>query len=282
MQKRPLSYTLTTPISSLPSPLLSSGACHHPSPVSPHSVTDHSLYSSHNASPPLVRSTDVSAQPYAHPLPSQSKSGPLFWLAHTASPGTQFTKHAQPHTHTFICRHTQGLFSAGTQGKSCHSDNRPKLFQPHPSESPAPLPYGDKEELRFFKIKIISFQIRNECAFPSYSWHSQRRCEDVTETRASVGTMEWCTHNHFTHSLWASVVGLKALHDHLNTNIRGKSENQHCQLNGKHCTAFTKICKWCLAHIEYTIHGINYVISVLVQHANVRLNLIMYMSVWVV
>lgn len=95
MQKRSLSFTLSPP----PTRLLSSGACHHPSPVSPHSVTDHSLYSAHNASPPLVRSTDVSARPCAHPLPNRSKSGPLFWLAHAASPGTQFTKHARSHTH---------------------------------------------------------------------------------------------------------------------------------------------------------------------------------------
>lgn len=97
--RKDLCHSLSPPLSQAPPPLLSSGACHHPSPVSPHSVTDHSLYSAQNASPPLVRSTDVSARPYAHPLPSRSKSGPLFWLAHTASPGTQFTKHTQSHTH---------------------------------------------------------------------------------------------------------------------------------------------------------------------------------------
>lgn len=101
MQKRPLSYTLTTPISSLPSPLLGPGACHHPSPVSPHSVTDPSLYSAHNASPPLVRSTDVSARPYAHPLPSRPKSGPLFGsLTHTLT--LRLLVPSAPNTHTHI------------------------------------------------------------------------------------------------------------------------------------------------------------------------------------
>lgn len=114
MQKRPLSYTLTSPISSLPSPLLGPGACHHPSRVSPHSVTDLSLYSAHNASPPLVRSMEVSARPYAHPLPSRPKSGPLFGsLTHTlmlrllVPSGT----HTQTHTRKHSCADTHKVHS---------------------------------------------------------------------------------------------------------------------------------------------------------------------------
>lgn len=127
MQKRSLSYMLTTPIATLPLPTLSSWCMPPPFVVSPQSITDPSLYSAHNTTP-LVRSMDVLAQPCAHPPPNQPKLGPL----------------SDSLTHTLTLRplvpsspSTQGLFSTGTRGKGCHSDNRPRRFQPHPFESPA-------------------------------------------------------------------------------------------------------------------------------------------------
>lgn len=76
-KKRSLSYTFTPP-------LLGPGACHQPFPVSLHPVTNPSLYSPHNASPPLMRSTDVLARPYTLPLASHLKAGQLFSsLTHT-------------------------------------------------------------------------------------------------------------------------------------------------------------------------------------------------------
>lgn len=211
MQKRPLSYTLTTPISSLPSPLLGPGACHHPSPVSPHPVTDPSLYSDHNASPPLVRSTDVSARPHARPLPSRPKSGPLFGLAHShthaASPGT-----SAPNTHTqarkHSCRHTQGPFSTGTLGRGCHGDNRPTLI-PSPSDS-------ESERETEIKKWYYSKCGMCECAFPSHSWHSRRRWWNEAHTIAPH------THTHIHNTLLmhpAPALGLKALHDLLNKRL---------------------------------------------------------------
>lgn len=163
MQKRPLSYTLTTPVSSLPSPLLGPGACHHPSLVSPHSVTDPSLYSAHNASPPLVRSTDVLALPYVHPQPSRPKSGPLFGsLTYTLTLCSSVPSSPSAHSHAHTCMqpHTQGLFSTGTQGKGCHSDKRPNPS--HVSLQPPSL-----MEAQTFFLKFYSRMC--ECAFPSYS-----------------------------------------------------------------------------------------------------------------
>lgn len=103
------------------------GACHRPSPVSPHPVTDPPLSSAHNASPPPLRSTDVLARPYAHPLPGRPKSGPLFGPltrnAHAASPGTRALSRARTRAHK------QGLFSLqGAQGRGCLSDNRLRPF----------------------------------------------------------------------------------------------------------------------------------------------------------
>lgn len=209
MQKRPLSYTLTTPISSLPSPLLGPGACHHPSPVSPHPVTDPSLYSDHNASPPLVRSTDVSARPHARPLPSRPKSGPLFGLAHShthaASPGT-----SAPNTHTqarkHSCRHTQGPFSTGTLGRGCHGDNRPTLI-PSPSDSER-----EREKLRSGIIPNV------ECV----SVHSHPTHGIPGDDGGMKRAQSLHTHTHIHNTLLmhpAPALGLKALHDLLNKRL---------------------------------------------------------------
>lgn len=78
--EKDLCHILEPPLSQAsPSPLLGLGACHHPSPVSPQSVTDPSLYSGHNTSPPVMRSSDV--LPGRMLTHSPAKLGPLFyWL----------------------------------------------------------------------------------------------------------------------------------------------------------------------------------------------------------
>lgn len=124
-KKRSLSYTFTTPISA-PRPLpllLGPGACHQPFPVSLHSVTDPSLYSPYNASPPLVRSADVLAQPCAPPLVSRLKAVLLFsTLTHTLTLCLLVPSPPGRHTHTHT--HIQGPFYATTLDGGCHSHNR--------------------------------------------------------------------------------------------------------------------------------------------------------------
>lgn len=166
-KKRPLSYAFTTPISLLLGP----GACHHPSPVFPHSVTDPSLYSPHNASPPLVRSMDVLARPYAPPLPSRFKTGPLFGsLTHThtltVSPGTQCTKHTLADTHIQKKWHTRPILHWNAGQRLCHSDNRTTLLHPSLQASTIPARQSDRE-----REKLRSHIIPN-VEFMSVSVHS--------------------------------------------------------------------------------------------------------------
>lgn len=72
-------------------------------------------------------------------------------------------------THTLVCSpHTQGLFSIGTQGKGCHSDKRPNPSHRSPQ-------HPSLMEAQTFFLKFYSKCGMCECAFPSYSWHSQRR-----------------------------------------------------------------------------------------------------------
>ena len=162
MQKRSLSYTLTTLNSSLPSLLLGPGACHHPSPVSPYSVTDPSLYSAHNDSPPLVRSLDISDWSYAPALPSRPKTGPLFGLLiHTLMQCLLVPSAPNTHRHRLTglqTGHTQGPFSTRTLGRGCHDDNRPGLLHPNPRASTTP---PSLTQTRVRKSDTVLFQMWN-------------------------------------------------------------------------------------------------------------------------
>lgn len=211
MQKRPLSYTLTTPISSLPSPLLGPGACHHPSPVSPHPVTDPSLYSDHNASPPLVRSTDVSARPHARPLPSRPKSGPLFGLAHShthaASPGT-----SAPNTHTHKRANTHADTHKAHSPLERWAEVVTVITDPHSSHPPPTQRVRERQKLRSGIIPNV------ECV----SVHSHPTHGIPGDDGGMKRAQSLHTHTHIHNTLLmhpAPALGLKALHDLLNKRL---------------------------------------------------------------
>lgn len=118
---------------------------------------------------------DVSARPYAHPLPSRPKSGPLFGpLAHTLMLRLLVPSGPNTHTQTLMCRHTQGPFSTGTLGRGCHGDNRPT----------PPLPDGEKLKSGIIpNVECVSVSVHSR---PT-SWHSRRRRLGSSETVGSVG-----------------------------------------------------------------------------------------------
>ncbi len=112
----------------------------------------------------------------------------------------------QTHTHSYADTHTQGPFSTGTLGRGCHGDNRPILLHPKPPPSPPNLHHPSlTERKREREIKKWYYSkcgmCERECAFPSYSWHSQRRRRGPVrlEDRWARGMIH--THNRFTHSL---------------------------------------------------------------------------------
>lgn len=144
MQKRPLSYSLTTPISSPPP---HSQALVHattlPLSLLTLSQTPHCILPIMPVLHWCVPGTFEPSLMLSH-CTGQPKSGPLFGsLTHTLT--LRPLVPSSPDTHRHTQTHTQGLFSAGTQGRGCNSDNRPTL----------PRTHKDKLRSFYFGIKLI-------------------------------------------------------------------------------------------------------------------------------